>query len=147
MQRIGLAVVLTLGLALPPGVGDVFSQEMSWDEKRCAGPEVSADQRISSCTNVIQSGRYDAEDLATTFSNRGLAYSAKGDTDRAIQDFDQAIRLDPQGAQAFNNPGVEYNSKRADDPAIQYDEHLRRHDKKAAWLYARGLAQPKKGRR
>jgi len=30
---------------------------------------------------------------AIAFSNRGKAYSEKGEFDRAIQDYDQAIRL------------------------------------------------------
>ena len=39
-------------------------------------------------------------------------YSAKGDKDRAIQDFDQAIRLNPQHAPAFNNRGFAYDQIR-----------------------------------
>jgi tetratricopeptide (TPR) repeat protein len=32
---------------------------------------------------------------------RGLAYRAKGDNDRAIADYNEAIRLDPRLAQAY----------------------------------------------
>src|SRR6266705_2307942 len=62
----------------------------------------SLDIRIDSCTSVIQSGRLSKERLAIAFQNRGAAYIAKGDNDRAIQDYGQAIRLDPGNANALN---------------------------------------------
>jgi serine/threonine-protein kinase len=40
-----------------------------------------------------------------TFNNRGFLYFKKGDTRRAIADFDEAIRLDPKSALAFCNRG------------------------------------------
>ena len=38
--------------------------------------------------------------LASCYTNRGYAYDNKGDYDRAIADFTQAIRLDPNDADA-----------------------------------------------
>ena len=55
------------------------------------------------CTAVIQSGKFTGSNLATAFIFRGVAYRAKGETDRAIQDYDQAISLEPNNATAFNN--------------------------------------------
>lgn len=40
--------------------------------------------------------------FALTFYNRGTAYAGKREYDRAIQDYDQAIRLDPNFAPAFD---------------------------------------------
>jgi tetratricopeptide (TPR) repeat protein len=34
--------------------------------------------------------------------NRSIAYENKGDYDRAIKDFDAAIRLNPNDAEAYN---------------------------------------------
>ena len=42
---------------------------------------------------------------ATTYSNIGLTYYNKGDYARAIQDFDEAIRLRPDYAKALNARG------------------------------------------
>ena len=40
--------------------------------------------------------------LAVTYFYRGSAYGAKGDPDRAIADFNEVIRLDPNHVQALN---------------------------------------------
>src|SRR5258706_13189970 len=66
----------------------------------------SLDLRINACTGLIESKGLSPDRLAVAFQNRGSAYVAKGDTDRAIQDFDQAIKLDPKYANAFNSPGT-----------------------------------------
>ncbi len=50
---------------------------------------------------MIQSGREGQKNLAIAFNNRGNAYSDKKDYDRAIADYDAAIRLDPNFALAF----------------------------------------------
>ena len=47
-----------------------------------------------------------------------LAYSGDDEHDRAIDDYDQAIRLDPQFANAYNNRGIAYDSKGEHDRAI-----------------------------
>ena len=57
------------------------------------------DVAIAACTRAIASGQYTTQNVATLYTSRGIAYGAKGQHDRAIQDFDQAIRLDPQFAQ------------------------------------------------
>jgi tetratricopeptide (TPR) repeat protein len=41
-----------------------------------------------------------------------LLYDNKGDYDRAIADYNQAIRLDPDYALAYYNRGVAYVNKR-----------------------------------
>ena len=44
-------------------------------------------------------------DYAETFNKRGLARSAKGDVEGALQDYSEAIRLKPDFALAFYNRG------------------------------------------
>src|SRR3712207_8721220 len=48
-------------------------------------------------------------------NNRGSAYLAKGELDRAIADLDQAIRLNPQIPMAFSNRGFAYLQKRSEE--------------------------------
>ena len=60
---------------------------------------------ISSCTEVIDSGKLAGKDLAPIYFNRGVAYSVLGKLTHGIEDFDQAIRLDPEYALAYTNRG------------------------------------------
>jgi tetratricopeptide (TPR) repeat protein len=59
------------------------------------------------------------------FDNRGNAYHDKGDNDRAIADYDEAIRLDPKRAKAFKNRGCAYLEKGDNGRAIaDYSEAI-----------------------
>ena len=45
------------------------------------------------------------------YINRGVAYERKGDNDRAIADYNEAIRLNPKNAIAFNDRCFAYGKK------------------------------------
>ena len=98
-------------------------QERRW----CEGEDVATtDQRIEGCSAVIKAGREKGEKLAEAFNNRGVAHRLKGEYDRAIQDYNQAIRLDAKFAMAFNNRGVAYDKKGEYDRAIQdYEQSIK----------------------
>src|SRR5262249_3139145 len=81
---------------------------------------------VGGCTALIQSGTYAGRDLSTVFIIRATAYQRKGDLDRAIQDYNQAIKLDQGSAIAYYNRGVAYGAKRDWDRAVQdYDQAIR----------------------
>jgi membrane associated rhomboid family serine protease len=72
--------------------------------RTCAGnPRIDWDTQIGSCTALIQSSQDRARDRAFAYNNRGNAWLAKGDNDRAIADYSEAIRLDPKKAAYLNN--------------------------------------------
>ena len=48
-----------------------------------------------------------------------VAYGEKGELDRAIDDWNKAIELDPKLAQAYNNRGAAYNGTGEHDLAIK----------------------------
>jgi len=48
--------------------------------------------------------------VAFAYNHRGVAYHVKGDYDRAILDYTQAIALDPNYAVAYTNRGLAYTS-------------------------------------
>jgi lipoprotein NlpI len=92
----------------------------------CAGSEGTADQRIAACTRAIASEQLSQEKLSKTFHSRGVEWIGKRDYDRAIADYDEAIRLDPHDALAYYNRGVAWHGKHDYDRAIvDYDQTIR----------------------
>ena len=87
----------------------------------------SPELQINGCTAVIEFGRARAA-AAMAYNNRGDAYTEKGDYDRAVQDFDQSIKLNPTNAKPFNNRGVAYLKKGEYDLAIKNLEEAIRLD-------------------
>src|ERR1700730_18054663 len=79
------------------------------NQRRCAAPD--PDLSISGCTAMIQSGHEPRQNLAIAFYNRGNSHRSKGQPDRAIEDYDQAILLNPIYALAFRNRGAAYLGK------------------------------------
>src|SRR6267143_786934 len=75
-------------------------QERGWCESEDA---VTVDQRIDGCSAVIRTARDKGDKLAEAFNNRGVGYRLKGDYDRAIADYNQAIKLKADFAAAFDN--------------------------------------------
>jgi tetratricopeptide (TPR) repeat protein len=89
------------------------------DRQNCTGnPNTNFDRQISSCTALIQSDRETTETQAAAYNNRGIAYAAKGDTELAIADFNEAIRLNPGFAGTYLNRGKTYALKGNYDLAV-----------------------------
>ena len=93
----------------------------------CNGSDrTSLAARIDGCTALINSGQGTTTALAIAYNNRGNAYTAKGDLDRAILDFDQSIKLDPAYAKPFNNRGAAYLRKGEYDLALKaFDQAIK----------------------
>ena len=107
--------------------------------------EPSPDFIIKGCTAWIQSGRDSVSNRALAFVSRGTAYYQKGAFDRAINDFTEAIRIDPKNAIAFGIRGHAYSKKRNVDEAIaDYNEAIRLNPKDDSAFYFRGEAYRQK---
>src|ERR1700733_6393167 len=71
-------------------------------DNHCLGkPGIPDDQQILGCSDAIKSGSLAGKDLAEAFSNRGRAYYGKGDFDRAMADYDQALSIDAGSSVLF----------------------------------------------
>ena len=70
----------------------------------------------------------------------------KGEHDKAIADYTEAIRLDPKDAEAYCNRGLAYGNKGDYDKAIaDYTEAIRLNPKYAEAYYNRGMTYASKG--
>jgi tetratricopeptide (TPR) repeat protein len=106
----------------------------------------NADERISACTRIIDRGRESANNRASAYNNRGIAYFSKGENDRAIRDFDEAIQLKPRNHVLLYNRGFAYSNQSDYDRAIQdYDEAISLYPKYTIAFNDRGNAYYRKG--
>jgi tetratricopeptide (TPR) repeat protein len=125
------------------GIGLIFV--VAWfslqrDENWIRCEDKNPDVRIAGCTAVIQFGQ-NAPNLGEAFYDRATAYAEKGETDRAIQDFDQAISLNPKLYQSFLQRGMAYLNKGDNDHAIQdFGEAIRLNPTYVLGFHNRGIA-------
>jgi lipoprotein NlpI len=78
---------------------------------------------------------------AEAFHNRGIAYRAKGDIDKAISDVNEGIRIDPRRAYRFQERGELYFEKGDFGQAItDFNEAIRLDSTRAFRFHWRGLA-------
>jgi tetratricopeptide (TPR) repeat protein len=145
VQRI-LSIFAVLAISLFLKAASLAQSPIWWEQ--CLGLEGPiVDTVLDGCTAIIQLGQEPREKLATAFDNRGVAYRRKGEYDRALQDYEQAIQLNPSKANAYNNRGIIYRINGEYARAIaDYDEAiwLKNGDFPAAY-YNRALAYADKG--
>jgi tetratricopeptide (TPR) repeat protein len=139
--KVGFCTCLLLGAALA-AVGQSRRQNL----KKCVSSD--PDTSIAGCTALIQAGRESTASLVGAYSRRASAYMRKGDYDRAIHDYDDATRLNPNDAAAYNDRGSAYLYKGDYDRAIQnYDDAIHLHPNDAPAYTGRGGAYFLKGDR
>lgn len=90
-----LAFTSTVWLAATPAAAD--------DVHTCE--KASGDEAIAACARAINSGVYGGGQLASLFLIRCFEWNKKQESDKAIADCSQAIRLEPNDANAFFNRG------------------------------------------
>jgi tetratricopeptide (TPR) repeat protein len=93
-----------LGLSL--GAVAISGAAAAGDTSDCLGHKDQA-VRIAACSAVIQRDPHDA----MAYYNRGLAYGANDDLDRAVADYTKAIEINPNYAPAFDGRGSIYARK------------------------------------
>jgi tetratricopeptide (TPR) repeat protein len=124
----------------------VVVAQTSKEWRQCSGAEGAiADVIISGCSAVIQGSQGSPKQLATAFNNRGFVSKFKGEYDHALEDYNQAILLNPGFASAYNNRGVIYRLRGDYDRAIKdYDQAIWLDSTIPAVFYNRAIAYSEK---
>jgi len=73
--------------------------------------QASGEEAMAACNYAITSGIYRGVDLGRAYNNRGVEYAQRGDLDRAIADYGEAIRLEPTNVKALHNRGYAWSKK------------------------------------
>lgn len=108
----------------------------SADVKACA--DLKGDEAIAACTRAIDAGPKNKA-LAGVYFNRAVELNAKKDLDRAIADYSEAIKLNPNYREAFNNRGNAWRAKKEFDNAIaDYEAAIRIAPKRGLYHRNRG---------
>ena len=77
-------------------------------------------------TTLVNSGEVGGDNLAVIYGNRASLYAVLGDSNKALADFAEALRLNPEDAIAYINRGAHYEQLMQYDRAIQdYDDAIR----------------------
>ena len=121
MRRSTMIALVSLAATTATALAQTREQNWAW----CQDTRV-ADLAIGGCTAIIQSGRETTENLSIAFYNRAIAHGVKGDHDRAIADYDQAVRLDANNAKAYYGRANAYYNKRDYQRSISdFDQAIR----------------------
>src|SRR5262245_40255043 len=126
--RVLLPLLISLGFAsaafaaqnrqpdIPPIGGALSAQSV----RQCNGAEpVPA---IMGCTAIINARSSSPTQKSGALTNRGRAFAQRGEMERAIADFNQAVQIDPMNSRAWANRGDFYSAMGDYERAVQdYD--------------------------
>lgn len=113
---VNLAALMALGAGPAVAADD--------DARACE--RQSGDSAIAACSQAIASKQYTGDSLAMLYCNRGDAWVEKGSHDRALADFNEAIKLSPKLAHAYRHRGQVYLAERDSARALaDFDEAIR----------------------
>ncbi len=69
------------------------------------------ERKLQHCNSAIAEGKYSGEMLAELYHHRGKQWAARGEVERAIQDFDAALKLRPALAKTHHARAAELTTR------------------------------------
>ena len=142
MRRVLIALAL---LVLP--LATAGAEDLTYCNQGLGAEEAGDhDLAIDYYTRCLNEGDLSRGNQVIIYNRRGNAYYYKGDYDRAVADYDRAIRLRPDYAFHYYNRGIAYSDKGEYDRAIADFDQALRLDPDYAFAYNnRGFAYSGKG--
>ena len=133
-------IVVAGALLMTASASATSAQDYKQLREWCYGDSTD-DQTIQGCNAVVLSNQETQKNKGDAIGNRGLAYKHKGQLDRALEDYDEAIRLSPANTNNFNLRGSVYDSKGQPERALQdYNQALKLDPNSSTAYNNRGLA-------
>lgn len=117
---------------------------------QCSSEAVRPQIRVAACSELItrQAQALTNENLSAAYNNRGISFAALGQGDRAMEDYNESIRIDPRNAAAWNNRGnALLNTNQPERAIADLDEAIRLQPRYAAAYNNRGNARVALNRR
>jgi lipoprotein NlpI len=122
------------------------AEQADLDRCRFAGGLNKADEGIAACDRVVADSKVSSQDRASALSSRCGWWWAKKESDRALTDCNESIRIYRNLAPAYLNRGNVYQSKSDLEHALADFNEALRLDPKNAWGFAaRGNLYKTKG--
>jgi tetratricopeptide (TPR) repeat protein len=109
MRKALLAGVAIAAAAIAAPAGAVTMYAVGSPSGACydAAREQRGDNRsLQACTDSLSQELLTGPGRASTLVNRGIVYLNRGEVDRALMDFEAAIRADPTMAEGYTNRGL-----------------------------------------
>jgi tetratricopeptide (TPR) repeat protein len=118
--------------------GDVSAEDDAVAQCGSAAPEIA----IRACTSLIDGGGAGSDALPKILAQRAKAHARKYDYDRAIKDYNHAIKLRPNDVAALDGRGLAHANRLNFELAIKdYDQSIKLRPDNAKAFYRRGLAK------
>jgi tetratricopeptide (TPR) repeat protein len=120
-SRLAAAVLAPIFVLLATPVWAASAKDVT-DCEQMTNPAL----KISACTRLLQSGSPAKDAKAAAFHHRGVGYLLKQDFDRAILEFNEALKIDPAYKRSLNSRGNAWKGKGELDLALaDYNEAIR----------------------
>jgi lipoprotein NlpI len=119
-----LAYLVVVVLLLPHNVSAQGLEELRAGNRAMTSGDLDA--AIERYTAAIRAGDLAPQILAIVYNNRGAAHGGKKEYDKALADYNEALKQNPNFGDAYNNRGNTYLDKRDYERAVKdYDAAVR----------------------